>query len=200
VLRSFYDFHRDCGTGPVLNPFPLDSSRRGRRHAHHNPMDEWAPEKAGRYRPVVPRRIPRAIPDERFNELFASLPSDRDRALVAFWVSTGARASELLGMRQCDFKPGEQLVIVTAVKHMARRRPGESPATAPERHRRNSQLREQFPPRPARWWWPETVQGQEETLRRLTSPPFTSQGNSARAARRRGTAKVLRWLASFPGD
>jgi len=38
VLRRFYDFHRDTGTGPVLNPFPLDASRRGRRHAHHNPM------------------------------------------------------------------------------------------------------------------------------------------------------------------
>jgi integrase len=112
VLRRFYDFHRDGGTGPVLNPFPLDSSRRGRRHAHHNPMDKWAPEKAGRYRPAVPKRIPRAIPDEWFNQLFASLPSNRDRALVAFWVSTGARASELLGMRQCDFRPGEQLISV----------------------------------------------------------------------------------------
>ena len=40
VLRRFYDFHRDCGTGPVLNPFPLDASRRrrGRPNAHHNPM------------------------------------------------------------------------------------------------------------------------------------------------------------------
>jgi site-specific recombinase XerD len=112
VLRRFYDFHRDCGTGPVLNPFPLDSSRRGRRHAHHNPMEEWAPERSGRYRPTVPKRIPRAIPDEWFNRLFASLPSDRDRALVAFWISTGARASELLGMRQCDFLPGEQLISV----------------------------------------------------------------------------------------
>ena len=27
VLRSFYDFHRDAGSGPVINPFPLD--RRG---------------------------------------------------------------------------------------------------------------------------------------------------------------------------
>jgi len=113
VLRRFYDFHRDCGTGPVLNPFPLDASRRGRRpHAHHNPMDEWMPERTGRYRPVVPKRIPRAIPDGWFNRLFASLGSDRDRALVAFWISTGARASELLGMRQCDFKPGEQLISV----------------------------------------------------------------------------------------
>ena len=112
VLRRFYDFHRDCGTGPVLNPFPLDSSRRGRRHAHRNPMEERGPERSGRYRPTVPKRIPRAIPDEWFNRLFASLGSDRDRALVAFWISTGARASELLGMRQCDFLPGEQLISV----------------------------------------------------------------------------------------
>jgi hypothetical protein len=27
VLRSFYDFHRDTGTGPILNPFPLDRFR-----------------------------------------------------------------------------------------------------------------------------------------------------------------------------
>jgi site-specific recombinase XerD len=114
VLRRFYDFCRDAGTGPVLNPFPLDSSRRrGRRpHAHHNPMEEWMPERRGRYRPVVPKRIPRAIPDDWFSRLFAVLGSDRDRALVAFWISTGARASELLGMRQCDILPGEQLISV----------------------------------------------------------------------------------------
>src|SRR3954465_3611783 len=31
VLRSFYDFHLDAGSGPILNPFPLDRARRGRR-------------------------------------------------------------------------------------------------------------------------------------------------------------------------
>jgi site-specific recombinase XerD len=113
VLRSFYDFHRDEGTGPILNPFPLDRSRRSRRrHAHHNPMDEWAGERVGRYRPRVPQRIPRAIPDQRFNQLFAALGSHRDRALVAFWISTGVRASELLGVRQCDIDPGQQLITV----------------------------------------------------------------------------------------
>jgi site-specific recombinase XerD len=113
VLRGFYDHHRDAGTGPILNPFPLDAARRARRaHAHHNPMDGWNHERAGRYRPTVPRRIPRAIPDGRFNELFAALPSNRDRALVAFWISTGVRASELLGVRQCDIDPGQQLVTV----------------------------------------------------------------------------------------
>ncbi|MCC3328340.1 tyrosine-type recombinase/integrase [Nocardia abscessus] len=113
VLRGFYDFHRDAGTGPILNPFPLDRARRSRRAlAHRNPMDGWARERVGRYRPKVPHRIPRAIPDQRFNELFAALGSNRDRALVAFWTSTGVRASELLGVRQCDIDPGQQLITV----------------------------------------------------------------------------------------
>ena len=30
VLRGFYDFHRDVGAGPILNPFPLDIARRSR--------------------------------------------------------------------------------------------------------------------------------------------------------------------------
>ena len=121
VLRRFYDFHRGAGTGPVLNPFPLDISRRsGAVGAHRNPMDEWKHERAGRYRPVAPRRIPRAIPDDWFNQLFAALPSDRDRALVAFWISTGARASELLGMRQCDIYPGQQLIAVVRKGSRAR--------------------------------------------------------------------------------
>jgi site-specific recombinase XerD len=72
----------------------------------------WGRERVGRYRPKVPRRLPRAIPDDRFNELFAALGSNRDRALVAFWISTGARASELLGARQCDIDPGRQLITV----------------------------------------------------------------------------------------
>nr|WP_239655463.1 site-specific integrase [Mycobacterium riyadhense] len=113
VLRGFYDFHRDVGTGPILNPFPLDPSRRSRRaHAHHNAMDGWTRERVGRYRPKVPHRVPRAIPDYRFNELFGALGSNRDRALVAFWISTGARASELLGLRHCDVDPGQQLITV----------------------------------------------------------------------------------------
>jgi site-specific recombinase XerD len=110
VLRALYDFHREAGTGPVLNPFPL--RRSGRANAHHNPMDTWNQERAGRYRPVVPARIPRAIPDRLFDEMFAELGSHRDRALVAFYVSTGARASELLGVRQHDMDPGQQLVTV----------------------------------------------------------------------------------------
>ena len=113
VLRSFYDFHRDEGSGPVLNPFPLDRTRRGNRaHAHHNPMEPHRKERSGLYRPKVPTRVPRAVPDDQFNEIFARLPSHRDRALVAFYVSTGARASELLSVTLGGVDPGRQLIRV----------------------------------------------------------------------------------------
>jgi site-specific recombinase XerD len=113
VLRGFYDFHRDEGSGPILNPVPLARSRRGvRAHAHHNPMEPQRNERVGRYRPTVPSRIPRSIPDAEFNEIFARLPSHRDRALVAFYVSTGARASELLSVTNGRVDPGRHLISV----------------------------------------------------------------------------------------
>src|SRR6266705_1593987 len=82
---------------------------------------------------------------------------------------------------------------------MARKKPGTAGAAAPAQPR-NSQLRARFPPRPAQPWWPGTAPGEAETLRRLTSPPFLPEVQATRAGRRRGTAKLLRWLSSFPGD
>lgn len=113
VLRGFYDFHLESGTGPMINPFPLSRYRRaGRGHAHHNPMEPFVGQRSGRYRPKVLTRAPRCIPDARFDALFAQLGSHRDRALVALWVSTGARASELLAATAADVDPGQQLITV----------------------------------------------------------------------------------------
>ncbi|MFI6948169.1 hypothetical protein [Streptomyces sp. NPDC050422] len=85
VLRRFYDVHRDAGTGPLLNPFPLDpAALAGSR----------TPQPDGR---LEVERV------GRFNKLFAALPSSRDRALVA---SAGVQVSELIGMRQRDVDPG----------------------------------------------------------------------------------------------
>ncbi|WP_292974685.1 tyrosine-type recombinase/integrase [Mycobacterium sp.] len=113
VLRAFYDFHVDTGAGPMVNPFPLVRERRRKRvGAHHNPMQPQRNERVGLYRPKLVERPPRCIPDEKFNELFAGLGSHRDRALVAFFVSTGARASELLGVRCGDVDTGSQLITV----------------------------------------------------------------------------------------
>jgi integrase len=110
VARTFYDFHLQGGTGPLVNPFPL--ARAGRAHAHHNPMDGFGGQRAGLFRPRVARRMPRQIPDRKFDELFAALGSHRDRALVAFWVSAGVRAAELLGATVGDADPGQQLITV----------------------------------------------------------------------------------------
>lgn len=113
VLRRFYDFHCDTGQGPMVNPFPLvRERRRSRAGAHRNPMEPHRNQRVGLYRPKLARRSPRCIPDEKFNELFAGLGSHRDRALVGFFVSTGARASELLGVRCGDLDVGSQLITV----------------------------------------------------------------------------------------
>ncbi len=113
VLRGFYEFHLEAGTGPMVNPFPLARHRgRGRVNAHHNPMDAFMPARSGRFRPRLTARVPRRIPDALFDKLFAGLGSHRDRALVAFWISTGARASELLGATLADVDPGQQLISV----------------------------------------------------------------------------------------
>jgi site-specific recombinase XerC len=113
VLRNFYDFHLEAGSGPMVNPFPLSRHRRGgRAHAHHNPMEPFRAERGGLYRPKVLQQVPRQIPDEKFNALFAALGSHRDRALVALWVSSGARAAELLGVSCGDIDPGQQLITV----------------------------------------------------------------------------------------
>ena len=54
VLRGFYAFHCEVGSGPIVNPFPLVRERAGSRaHAHHNPMEAFAKERSGRYRPRV---------------------------------------------------------------------------------------------------------------------------------------------------
>lgn len=113
VLRAFYDFHLERGTDPIINPFPLDRARRGgRANAHHNPLQPFKDERKGRYRARIQVRAPRRIPDDFFNPLFAALTSHRDRALLAFWVSTGARAQELLDTHRRDADPGQQLIAV----------------------------------------------------------------------------------------
>ncbi|WP_234336203.1 hypothetical protein [Streptomyces sp. NRRL S-1022] len=99
VIRSFYTFWIETGEGPLINPVPLARSERRRPHAHRNPLHPYRGEGRLRYNPKVPRRRPRQMSDERWNELFAALRSNRDRAIVALAISNGARASELLGMK-----------------------------------------------------------------------------------------------------
>ncbi|MGH3692886.1 MAG: tyrosine-type recombinase/integrase [Pseudonocardiaceae bacterium] len=114
VVRAFYEFWvEDMGQGPLINPVRLDRGHRHRRpNAHHNPLQPYKAEGRIRYNPRIPKRQPREMPEDRWRELFAALRSNRDRAILAFAVSNGARASELLGVRSVDLDWGDQLVRV----------------------------------------------------------------------------------------
>lgn len=114
VLKGFYADRMDAGLGPVVNPVPDAEHRAGRRgRAHHNPMSPQAPGLRAPLRQRLPERLPRSLPDHLFDALFAAMGCDRDRALLAFYVSTGARASELLGVTIDRVDPGSQRIAVS---------------------------------------------------------------------------------------
>lgn len=112
VLRSFYSYWIELGGGPLVNPVVRERERGRRAHEHHNPLEPFQPQGRLRYNPKLPKRRPRAMPEERWRDLFAALRSNRDRALLAVAVSTAARAAELLGVRGCDLDWGDQLIRV----------------------------------------------------------------------------------------
>lgn len=113
VVRSFYEYHREMHGRPLVNPFPKARGGEEDLNAHHNPMTPFRrASRRAEYQPKEPKRIPRSIPDQAFNELFAALATNRDRALIAFYISTGARASELLGVPRGLVAAEDQLIGV----------------------------------------------------------------------------------------
>ena len=113
VIKMFYEDRIRAGEGPVVNPVPPAEHRNGRRvQAHHNPMQPFAPGRRAPLRQKQPDRIPRALSDGKFDDLFAAMVCDRDRALLSFYVSTGARASELLSTTMDMIDPGSQRIAV----------------------------------------------------------------------------------------
>ncbi len=96
VIRAFYDFQAELGLGPVVNPVPTRRRGEPRRNAHHSPME---PSRVGRrapYRQKQPKGVPRSIPEAAWQELWAALDNDRDRALFSLLISSGPRVQELL--------------------------------------------------------------------------------------------------------
>ncbi len=112
VLFSFYDYHRRALTGPLLNPVPERTGAGGRFGAQHNPENSYRQGPRAEYRQKVPVQAPRSIPDKAFEDLFALLGTDRDRALVSFYVSSGARPSELVGLTNGMVDVGQQCISV----------------------------------------------------------------------------------------
>jgi site-specific recombinase XerD len=119
VVSAFYAFAAEQGEGPVVNPVPVSTKASMRRHRS---FDEGVGELPSRapYRQRQPDRLRRTISDSLLTELFASLGCHRDRALVAFYLSSGARASELLGLRHADIDWGNQTIVVVSKGSRAR--------------------------------------------------------------------------------
>lgn len=90
--------------------------------------------------------------------------------------------------------------MTSTVKHSTRKPLAAVASVAAEQRLRNRQLRTEFPPRSAEEWWPHTAATAEQAQQRLTTAPFAATANATQAGRRRGVAKLLRWLSTFPGD
>ncbi len=112
VLAAFYEFHQTLGQGPAVTPVPPPGRGGERPNAHGNPMRPPRPHRRAGYRQQVPERLPRGLADELVDALFAALTSNRDRAIVATYLASGVRASELLGMRCGDLDFGQQTITV----------------------------------------------------------------------------------------
>lgn len=112
AVHGFYAFHLHFGRGPVVNPVPESAARR-KALAHRSPIESVPQYRRARLRPKVPARRPRAIPDRQWDELFERMRCTRDRALLACYVSSGARASELLGigLGDVDWSGGRLWVV-----------------------------------------------------------------------------------------
>jgi len=98
VVSSFYSFHARFGAGPVVNPVPDTVGRRAKL-AHRSPMEGLPGFRRAPLRQRGSVVAPRSIPDAMVEDLVGVLRSSRDRALITLFLSTGARASELLGVR-----------------------------------------------------------------------------------------------------
>ncbi|MET9490004.1 site-specific integrase [Nocardia sp. NPDC006630] len=105
VIWGLYNYHAGFGRGPLLNPVPDSAQRRGAMR-HHSPLDPKPSVRRARLRQKVSKTQPRSIPDRLWDELFDAMHTDRDRALLLFYVSSGARASELLGIELTDLDWG----------------------------------------------------------------------------------------------
>lgn len=120
VIGSFYAYHATFARGPVVNPVPAAGNRKKILN-HLGPVDQPQPlERRARLRQRVPQRQPRSIPERLWEELFDAMRNDRDRALLLFYVSSGARASELLAITIEDVDWGGLRIWVCTKGSLAR--------------------------------------------------------------------------------
>jgi integrase len=113
VVSRFYEFHARHGNGPVINAVPAVAERRSVL-AHRSPLEPTPRLRRARLRQRVSAAAPKAMPDALWDELFGVMSCDRDRALICMYVSSAARATELLGIDIDDVDWSRQLVHVVS--------------------------------------------------------------------------------------
>src|SRR5271170_1222931 len=77
---------------------------------------------------------------------------------------------------------------------LAVRLPEAAPAVAGQR----TDSRRDFPRAPEESSWPASLLSAQEIIARIGAPPFRPTNGTG--YRRHGTARILEWLAAFPGD
>lgn len=109
ALTDFYEFHERTGDGPRISP----TTGHGEGLVRSNAAGKYRYQRRSIGRQKVPKRAPRSIPDDKVDALFVALGCHRDRALVALWLSTGARAAELLNVKgdDVDFSSNQIRVV-----------------------------------------------------------------------------------------
>lgn len=115
VLHEWYEFLRERGLRPLVNPIPTSRRRDGddgHLDAHHNPLEPFRRGSRRRVDPPKPDVTPRHLNDDQFDDLWAALRSDRDRAMIKVAVDSGIRPGELLGLRGEDIDWGNAAVRV----------------------------------------------------------------------------------------
>ncbi|MEK8146184.1 site-specific integrase [Streptomyces sp. M10(2022)] len=173
VISGFYEFHAHHGRGPVVNPVPHSAQRR-RALGHRSPLEPTPVVGRARLRQRVPDRSPRSIPDRLWDELFTAMNCDRDRALLEIFVSSGARAKELLGVTVGDINWSGQRIYVIS-KGTRPGKPSRSPAgpvppgPLPRRGRHTRRWRTLWrarrgPDRPLTYWAMRRVMQRANTL------------------------------------
>ncbi len=113
AMSSFYAFHGQFSRGPVTNPVPTTAARRARL-AHRSPLGEPPVLPRAPLRQKASAASPRSVPDELWHELMAVMGCHRDLAIMALFVSSAIRASELLGMLGEHIDWGRQRVWVVS--------------------------------------------------------------------------------------
>jgi len=117
VLHEFYEFLLDRGQRPLISPVPHSRRReRGqlREFPHHNPLEGFDRPRRHRkrYDPPDPKGVPRHLSERHYEQVWAELTCDRDRALIKVATDCGARPTELLAMTGADIDWGDALVHV----------------------------------------------------------------------------------------